>query len=288
MNACQSRVSVVILTYNRADELLVTLEHMCALPEQPPIIVVDNASTDHTPSLVRERYPQVTLIQLEYNVGGAARNVGVRHAHTPYVAFCDDDSWWDAGSIARAAAILDAQPRVAAVCARILLGTDRNEDPICAKMAASPLPSAGLPGPALLGFVACAVVFRRDAYLTAGGYEPRFFVGGEEELLALDLVSGGWSLVYVPQLTVYHHPSPRRDNVRRQITVIRNTLWVAWLRLPLPGAVKETWRVCRRATGRRVAAAAFVEALRELPWVVRNRRVLPADALQLYQALRTQ
>lgn len=232
MSTSQSRVSVVILTHNRVDELRVTLERMCALPERPAIIVVDNASTDTTSSLVRERFPQVTLISLERNIGGAARNVGVRQARTPYVAFCDDDSWWDSGSIARAQAVLDAYPRVAAVCARILLGADQTEDPICAEMAASPLPSAGLPGPALLGFVACAVVFRREPYLNAGGYEPRFFVGGEEELLALDLVAGGWSLVYVPQLVVYHHPSPRRDNVRRQTIVIRNTLWVAWLRLP--------------------------------------------------------
>ena len=280
------RISVVILTHNRADELAVTLEHLCALPLRPPIIVVDNASTDATAALVRERFAQVTLIRLARNLGAAARNVGVQRATTPYVAFSDDDSWWQPGSLEAACDLLDAHPRVAAACARILLGPDGREDPVCAEMARSPLPAAHLPGPALLGFVACAVAFRRQAYLDAGGYERRFFVGGEEELLALDLVTQGWSIVYAAQLTVHHHPSPRRDNADRQRIVVRNTLWVAWLRLPLAQALAQTWRICRGAPSRRAMAAGLASALRELAWVLRKRRVVRPDVLGLYLALR--
>jgi hypothetical protein len=42
------RVTVVIITRNRREELLGTLEHMTTLPDRAPVVVVDNGSTDHT------------------------------------------------------------------------------------------------------------------------------------------------------------------------------------------------------------------------------------------------
>ena len=72
-----------------------------------------------------------------------------------------------------------------------------------------PLPARGpLPGKPLLGFLAGALVVRRTAFLEAGGFDPRFFIGGEEQLLAIELAVRGWTLCYVPQLVVHHHPSP--------------------------------------------------------------------------------
>jgi GT2 family glycosyltransferase len=287
MNTLCNRLSVVILTYNRANELLRTLEHMLALPEQPAIVVVDNASIDSTALLVRERFPSVTLISVEQNIGAAARNIGVKHVQTPYVAFADDDSWWAPGSLEEATRALDTYPQVAAVCARILLGDEEKEDPICKVMATSPLSASDLPGPVLLGFIACAVVFRRSAYLEAGGYEPKFFVGGEEELLTLDLVASGWSVIYMDNLTVHHHPSPQRDNATRRKIVIRNSLWVAWLRLPLTRALEETWRIYRSVRNHELFKNALLSALNELPWVYTKRRVLPPRVQHLYQKLRT-
>jgi GT2 family glycosyltransferase len=283
----RDRLSVVILTYNRIDELIRTLEHMLALPESPAIVVVDNASIDSTSTIVSQRFPSVKLLSLDRNIGAAARNLGVREVRTPYVAFADDDSWWAPGSLSTAVRLMEQYPRIAALCGRILLGTEEREDPICREMATSPLPSKNLPGPALLGFVACAVVFRREAYLNAGGYEEKFFVGGEEELLTLDLVSAGWHVVYIPELTVHHYPSPQRDNAGRQKIIIRNALWVAWLRLPLFAAIKQTWRICRSAPNRQVLKAALLNALRELPWVCKQRKVLPSNVEALYCLLRT-
>jgi GT2 family glycosyltransferase len=279
------RLSVVVLSYNRADELARTLAHLRALPEAPAIVVVDNASTDGSAARVARDFPDITLIALDRNIGAAARNIGVRHVHTPFVAFADDDSWWEPGSLARAVHVLDAHRQLAAVCARVLLGAEAKEDPVCRIMADSPLPSDGLPGPALLGFIACAVVFRRDAYLAAGGYEEKFFVGGEEELLTLDLAAAGWRVVYLPQLTVHHHPSPRRDNRGRQTIVIRNALWVAWLRLPLSAALGQSRRIWRGASSRAARRAGLMQALRELPWVVRNRKVLPSTVQTWYLRL---
>ncbi|WP_334187855.1 glycosyltransferase family 2 protein [Noviherbaspirillum sp.] len=288
MTRLHQRLTVVFLTYNRIGELLHTLECMIRLPEQPAMIVVDNASTDSTPEIVAKHYPQVKVITTSRNMGAAARNIGVQQAQTPYVAFCDDDSWWAVGSLERAVGILDMYDTIAAVCGRVLLGDEEREDPICGVMAASPLPSTGMPGPVLLGFIACAVVFRRQAYLDAGGYEEKFFVGGEEELLTLDLVSAGWHIVYVPQLTVHHYPSPQRDNPGRQKIVLRNALWVAWLRLPAASAWEETRRLCRSAPNRQVLKAALLNAARELPWVLRKRRVLSQQVHRMYRQLRAE
>lgn len=281
-----SRISVIILTHNRASELRCTLARMTSLPEQAPVIVVDNASIDGTADMVRREFPQVTLISLRQNIGAAARNAGVREASTPYVAFCDDDTWWAEGTLGRAVELLDAFPKVAVLSARVLVGTEGKEDPTCAVMAASPLPADDLPGPSLLGFLAGACAMRRRAFLDAGGYEPRFFIGGEEALLTLDLVAAGWRVVYAPDLTVHHHPSATRDSCRRERMLVRNALWVAWMRLPLASALRDTWRVCMANIGRRVLLSALFDALRGLPWVYRNRRVIPGEAVLLYRMLR--
>jgi GT2 family glycosyltransferase len=285
MTSLSERLSVVLLTYNRAQEVLRSLRKLLALPEPPQVIVVDNASEDGTADLIHAHFPQVQLIVTQHNIGAAARNIGVQQAQTKYVAFCDDDSWWAEGALEQAVQLLDAHPGVAALSARILLGPDEMEDPICKEMAESPLPSEHLPGRALLGFIACAAVFRRDAYLEVGGYQQRFFVGGEEELVAMDLWSKGWSIVYAPQLIVHHWPSPVRDNPARQKTVIRNALWVAWLRLPAPEALRRSWEICSAAGNRKVFPSALAAALRELSWVAGQRKVVPDHVLSLYRRL---
>jgi GT2 family glycosyltransferase len=135
----------------------------------------------------------------------------------------------------------------------------------------------------VLGFMCAASMVRRAAFLEVGGFEPRFFLGGEEELLALDLAAAGWALAYVPDIVVHHHPSPRRDFARRRRLLARNALWCAWLRRPWLGAARGSLAVLReRATGR--AGLALVDALAGLPWVLRHRRVVPPD---VEAALRT-
>ena len=270
------RISVVIATRNRSPELLATLGKLQALPEKPRIVVVDNASSDGTPETVRRRYPEVELISLSENLGGAARNVGVELVDTPYVAFADDDSWWAPGALAKAADLLDDYPRLAALAARILVGPEEKEDPICREMAVSPLPlEKDLPGPPVLGFLGCAVVVRRAAYLEAGGYDRRLLVGGEEELLAADLTAIGWGLAYVGEVEAHHHPSKSRNQKERRRSGVRNVLWFTWLRRPLSTVARHTLSAAQVAATDADVRAGLVEALRGLPWVIRERRVLP-------------
>jgi GT2 family glycosyltransferase len=241
---------------------------------EAPVILVDNGSSDGTVAFVGATLPAVTVLSLPTNRGAPARNVGVRLADTPYVAFADDDSWWEAGSLARAVEVLDAHPRAALVAARVLVGADDVEDPICAAMAAAPLGRAtDLPGPSVLGFLACAVVVRRSAFLEVGGFDDVVFFGGEEERVALDLAAAGWGMSYVPELVVHHHPSPSRDPHSRTVQNQRNRLLLAVLRRPWGVVAREVARVARSGP---VGRAALRAAVRRSPQALRARRHLPA------------
>src|SRR3954468_17475646 len=87
-------IGIVIPTRDRRATLLRTLDRLEELPEQPPTVVVDNASSDHTAAAVRRRHPDVQLVRLPADAGPSARSVGARVLDTELIAFNDDDSWW--------------------------------------------------------------------------------------------------------------------------------------------------------------------------------------------------
>ncbi|MEY7970635.1 glycosyltransferase family 2 protein [Saccharomonospora xinjiangensis] len=264
------RTSVVIATRDRARDLANTLTRLRALNPVPPIIVVDNGSTDDTADRVRADFPGVRLIRLPENVGMAARNLGVEAADTPYVAFSDDDSWWAPGALTQAEVLFDAYPRVGLVAATTLVGPECRRDPVCEEMAGSPLGTApDLPGPRVLGFLACSAVVRRSAFLDAGGFNPLLHFGAEEKLLAYDLAARGWELCYVDRLRAHHHPSANRPSVswRRRIER-RNNVLITWMRRPAGDCARTAGLLLRDP----LAAAG---ALRRLPGALGARRRLP-------------
>ena len=272
------RVTVVIITHNRRAELLRTLARMTALPDQAPVVVVDNASTDGTCDAVAELFGQVMLLRSTRNLGSLGRNLAVRDVTTPYVAFCDDDTWWEPGALRRAADLLDTYPGLASVTARILVAPDLVEDPITPELRDSPVPGpAWLPGPALLGVLAGASMFRVDAFREVGGFSPRLWLGGEEELLAIDLAAHGWWMCWAEDVVIQHAPSTARDPRRRRQLGIRNTLWTAWLRRPLGSALRRTGIMLCSIPRDWASVVAVTEALRGLPWVLQERRVIPPE-----------
>src|SRR5699024_3923054 len=207
-----TRIGVVVITRNRRRELLRTLRALETLPESPPIVVVDNASCDGTAEAVARAHPEVRLIRSRTYLGAVGRNVGVEALPTPYVAFCDDDSWWEPGSLARATELLDAHPPLGAVTARLLVEPSGQEDPLLPELRHSPLPRPDwLPGPALLGILAGASVLRVRAFQEVGGFSERLWLGGEEELLALDLARFGWWMCWDEQMVAHHQASQVRD-----------------------------------------------------------------------------
>lgn len=283
------RISVVMITHNRCNDVLRSLEMFHQLPEAPPIIVVDNASTDRTCDAIHDIYPDVQLIRLTKNVGTAARNLGVQQAQTPYVVLSDDDTFWDPGCVARAADILDAHLQLALIVGRVLIGAANEPDPICDVLENSPLErKPGMPGPALLGCLAGACAIRRSAFLQVGGFPTWCFLGGEEELLAVDLAVAGWWLCYVPELVIHHYPSPIRDTATRDCNVIRNHVWFAWMRRPLEVAFKTTLQVVRKSFVSRPARRALFQAISGLPRVLRRRSPVPPEIEQQLVLLESQ
>jgi N-acetylglucosaminyl-diphospho-decaprenol L-rhamnosyltransferase len=283
---CHDRVSLVVITRDRVDDLLRTLSRLTALPERPRIVLVDNDSSDGTVAAVLRRFPTVDVIALPDNRGSAARNAGVAAVSTPYVAFSDDDSWWQPGSLERAADLLDANPTLALVNGHILVNQDEHPDPTCVEMAHSPLPlGRGQPGRAVLSFIACGVVMRRRAFLDVGGYRRELMIGGEEELMGWDLAAAGWAMSYVPDVVAYHHPSPRRDAGGRHAQEIKNVLWTTWLRRPARPAWRRTLRLLRDLPHDRATATAVLGALAGLPRIIARRRVGPPHIEELRRLL---
>jgi GT2 family glycosyltransferase len=215
------------------------------------------------------------VLPLDRNVGARARTIGVARAGTPFVAFADDDSWWAPGDLARAVAILRAHPRLAVLNARILVGPDERLDPVCREMADSALGTApDLPGPSLLGFVACGAVVRTEAFQAVGGFDPVVKFPGEEERLALDLAAAGWGLAYVDSVTVHHHPSPRRDAPgRRQAAIWRSRLLTAVMRLPAHDVARLLVGALRAG---RAGREGLLRALPDVAAALRRRRTIPA------------
>ncbi|HVW53538.1 MAG TPA: glycosyltransferase [Trinickia sp.] len=281
-----ARISVVVLTHNRLAEVSRTVEHLLALPERPAVIVVDNGSLDGTPKTLRQCFPQVRVVACEANLGAAGRNLGVAQVATEYVAFSDDDTRWSPGALAHVVRVLDASPCIGVLSARVLVGDEQRIDPTCERMKASPLDRAGLPGPALVGYMAGACVFRTQVFREAGGYAPRLFIGGEESLVSLDVLERGYAIVYCDGATLTHYPSPARDaNLRRRM-LARNAALVAWLRLPLSEAVAASGHALAVFAKEGAFVGDALALMTGIAWALPRRRVVSENVLRMRRQVR--
>ncbi len=91
-------VSVVIPTYNRANDLRRCLDSLRAQTiDDFEVLICDDGSTDGTAEVWKE-YSQFLDVTYDFaeNWGGPARprNRGIALARAPYVAFLDSDDWW--------------------------------------------------------------------------------------------------------------------------------------------------------------------------------------------------
>lgn len=107
-------VSVVIPAFN-SEQTIKTAIHSVVIQNVPvELIIVDNASVDHTSDVIQSCQAQWEstsiiwkVIRCEKNFGvAAARNLGVANASAPYVAFLDSDDWWAAEKLKKQMALL--------------------------------------------------------------------------------------------------------------------------------------------------------------------------------------
>jgi GT2 family glycosyltransferase len=274
--AVMDGTTIVIATRNRWPTLRRTIDQLRSDHTRVRVIIVDDCSDTRIGEREWSSAANVQFIRLAKRYGAAARNVGVSAARTPYVAFCDDDSWYVPGAIEAAEAIFEQYPRLALIAARVLVDGQRL-DLTCRLMEQSVLASRrSLPGPPIAGFVACGALVRREAYLQVGGFHERYGVGGEEELLSWDLLAANWDLAYVERIEAHHYPVRVGNDPRRKRVQIRNRLWSVWLRRSLKRAVADTLQTAKTSWADPIARRGLVEALAGIGWVWRERRPVPA------------
>ncbi len=215
--------SAVVVTYDALPWLERCLESVRGVET----IVVDSGSSDGTIEQVRERFPEVRLLE-QGNLGLAAGwNAGMALASGRYFLLLNADAWLTEGSLERLVAFADEQPEAAVVGPR-LLNPDRTLQrsvrgfPTLWRLATEYLFLRKLaPGSQLLnafyagGFAhdevreaefvmgACMLV-RREAVEEIGPLDEAFFLFSEETDWCYRFAQAGWKTLFYPGAECVH------------------------------------------------------------------------------------
>src|SRR6516165_3400198 len=203
-------LTIVIPVRDRASMLHQLLTALRTDPQTSgvPVLVVDDGSVDGTGVASVARRHGATLLVHRLNRGPAvARNTGLRHARTGYVAFCDSDVLPEPGWLGPLLAqftdpaLALAAPRVVGLPQSQPRWLERYED------VRSPLDMGGREAPivplsALAYVPSASLVVRRAA--VGRGFDPELRFG-EDVDLCLRLYHAGWRMRYVPRSRVGHH-----------------------------------------------------------------------------------
>jgi N-acetylglucosaminyl-diphospho-decaprenol L-rhamnosyltransferase len=124
------RLTIVIVSYNSREDLdrcLASLaSHRAAVAHE--VVVIDNASTDGTPDLVRTKWPGIRLIDAGANIGFArANNIAIRQTTSELILLLNGDTIMRAGAIDTLVHTLDQHPDAAVAGPRIVDGGGRAE-----------------------------------------------------------------------------------------------------------------------------------------------------------------
>jgi len=254
-------VSVIIPNWNGQHHLPVCLN---SLRQQQfgafEVILVDNASTDGSQQLVRERYPEVRLLELAKNYGFAsACNAGIRVAHpaAQFVALLNNDTESDPGWLKAIVEAFDTQPAVGIVASKMMLFDQRDHF----HSAGDFVRIDGTPGNRGVWqldqgqydveeevFSACAgaAAYRRRMLDEIGLLDEVFFFSCEDVDLSWRAQLAGWRVLYVPQAVVYHKLKATGGSITGSYFDGRNFLYLIAKNYPT-GLLRRQWRhVCRR------------------------------------------
>lgn len=110
-------VSIIIVSYNVERFLIDCVESLMCKPPSIPfeIIVVDNNSTDNSVRKLRQKFPEISIIQSDHNIGfAAANNVGASHAEGQYLYLLNPDTVVEEGAIDELYNFLSSHPSAGA------------------------------------------------------------------------------------------------------------------------------------------------------------------------------
>jgi len=216
--AAPGAIAAVVVNYNGVEHLAPCLEALFAQTTPPgEVIVVDNASSDGSRELVRERFPRARLVELGENRGPCpARNRGLAEARTGWVLLLDNDAVLAPEALERLSAAAAANPDSALIQPRSVHAAEpdrvhydgagfhyvglfslRNAGVRVAQAEGSGVVEVD-------GAVSVALLARREAVLEAGGFDGRYFILFEDLDLSYRLRVAGLRILSVEDAIVFH------------------------------------------------------------------------------------
>lgn len=219
-------LSIIIVSWNTVSFLENCLASILANPPTSSfeIWVVDNASTDDSPRMVREKFPQVHLVENRENVGFArANNQAIQQCAGEYVLLLNPDTLVTSGALQALSNFLDKHPEAGAAGAKIL-----NPDGSL-QIASHPRPTlfrelwrlfhldALLPyavypptkwktnqAQEVDVLIGACLLLRKEVLDQVGFLDEDYFIYSEEVDLCYRIQRAGWQLFWIPEAEVVH------------------------------------------------------------------------------------
>jgi glycosyltransferase involved in cell wall biosynthesis/peptidoglycan/xylan/chitin deacetylase (PgdA/CDA1 family) len=273
-------VSVIVPTYNRKALLIEALQSIHAQTYTDyDIIVVDDGSTDDTRTAIGSQEQAVRYVWKPNGGEASARNYGIRHAHTEYVAFLDSDDRWAPDFLSTTLSYLTRHPDIVLVTTgcRVFPGNERRP-----RVAESLLQGNLFPRLFMRNFItASAVVVRRSCFQDTG-----FFDESLDQATDYDMwlrIAKRYPIAFLNQplclwrrhegnisRSKLQHRQHVLDVVTRHFDVSRISRWsYALRRSRLFGSMG---RAYRQSGNIEQAGACVSQAVRLAPWRVRAWR----------------
>ena len=215
-------VSVVIPVKDRAEELQRCLSSLARLnypPEKLQVIVVDDGSSDHSPTVAQQLGAHVVPSGGTGRGPAAARNVGARAARGDILAFIDSDctaspEWlmelmpaFSNPATAAVGGMVDGMCTTSAI--------DRYEA-VMSSLSLGSRERTGNGGDDTFYLPSCNLLVRRTTFLGIGGFDDTMHVG-EDVDMTWRLRDNGWTIAYLPVGRVFHeHRSTIRSFMSRR------------------------------------------------------------------------
>jgi GT2 family glycosyltransferase len=260
-------IAILIVNYNAGDDLRRALESgasECARSGWEAV-VVDNASSDGSPSDVAAFAPNATLVRNTVNVGFARAVYQAAAATTaPLLLIMNPDCHLAAGSVAALRAELDAEPTCAVVGPRILdpdgavQGSARGDPDMFTGLfgrtgrlrgLAPTLPvarrnvvvedviSSGQRSVAVDWVSGACMIVRREAFAAVGGFDERYFLYWEDADLCRRLRGRGFQVRYVPGAAAVHRVGRSSRTLRASsIRAFHDSAYLYYATHVAPGA----------------------------------------------------
>jgi GT2 family glycosyltransferase len=223
-------VSIVVVTWNAkryVEECLASLR--ANAPCGTEVIVVDNGSSDGTPDLIRETFPEVRLIVNAANHGFArGNNIGIAASRGRYLFLVNSDVNVPAGCLQKIIKYMDSHPEVGLLGPQMLgphheIRRSTMRSPTLANLFGRALALDTIfrgtrwAGGFLMGDFAHDAtrevevlngwfwVARRQAVEQVGGLDEQFFMYGEDLDWCYRFRAAGWKLVFFAGAAAVHY-----------------------------------------------------------------------------------